>query len=98
MHHDYSPPIIHRDISSNNILLNSEMEGFVADFGVGRVLDPDSSNQTSVTGTLGYIAPELAYNIIVTQKCDVYSFGVLALETIGKNIGQVSALSNQQTD
>ncbi|KAL4586232.1 hypothetical protein LXL04_010867 [Taraxacum kok-saghyz] len=83
MHHDYSPPIIHRDISSNNILLNSEMEGFVADFGVAKVLDPDSSNQTGVVGTLGYIAPELAYSITVTEKCDVYSFGVLALETIG---------------
>ncbi|CAH1442160.1 unnamed protein product [Lactuca virosa] len=83
MHHEYSPPIIHRDISSNNILLNSEMEGFVADFGVAKVLDPDSSNRSVVIGTLGYIAPELAYNTIVTEKCDVYSFGVLALETIG---------------
>ncbi|CAH1435458.1 unnamed protein product [Lactuca virosa] len=83
MHHDCSPPIIHRDISSNNILLNKEMEGFVADFGAARLLDPDSSDQTIVVGTLEYIAPELAYNIIVNEKCDVYSFGVLALETIG---------------
>ncbi|MFS7922546.1 putative protein kinase RLK-Pelle-LRR-XI-1 family [Helianthus anomalus] len=57
MHHDCSPPIVHRDISTNNILLNSEMEGFVADFGVARLLDPDSSNQTAIVGTLGYIAP-----------------------------------------
>ncbi|CAI9270506.1 unnamed protein product [Lactuca saligna] len=83
MHHDCSPPIIHRDISSNNILLNKEMEGFVADFGALKLLDPNSSDQTVVVGTLGYIAPELAYNIIVKEKCDVYSFGVLALETVG---------------
>ncbi|CAH1435462.1 unnamed protein product [Lactuca virosa] len=83
MHHDCSPSIIHRDISSNNILLNKEMEGFVADFGAAKLLDPDSSDQTVVVGTLGYIAPELAYNSIVNEKCDVYSFGVLALETIG---------------
>ncbi|KAI3756026.1 hypothetical protein L1987_55838 [Smallanthus sonchifolius] len=83
MHHDCNPPIVHRDISSNNILLNSEMEGFVADFGAARLLDPDSSNQTVIVGTMGYIAPELAYNMIVTEKCDVYSFGVVALETIG---------------
>ncbi|XP_076914512.1 MDIS1-interacting receptor like kinase 2-like [Bidens hawaiensis] len=83
MHHDCSPPIVHRDISTNNILLNSEMEGFVADFGAARLLDPDSSNQTVIVGTLGYIAPELAYNMTVTEKCDVYSFGVVALETIG---------------
>ncbi|XP_074338877.1 uncharacterized protein LOC141677043 [Apium graveolens] len=80
MHYDCSPPIIHRDISSNNILLNSKLEGFVADFGASRLLDPDSSNQTMVAGTCGYIAPELAYTMAVTEKCDVYSFGVIALE------------------
>ncbi|GKA47255.1 MDIS1-interacting receptor like kinase 2-like protein, partial [Tanacetum coccineum] len=45
---DCNPPIVHRDISSNNILLNSEMEGFVADIGAARLLDPDSSNQTVI--------------------------------------------------
>ncbi|KAJ9537685.1 hypothetical protein OSB04_030418 [Centaurea solstitialis] len=83
MHHDCIPPIIHRDISSNNILLNSQTEAFVADFGAARLLNPDSSNQTVVAGTLGYVAPELAYTMVVTEKCDVYSFGVVALETIG---------------
>ncbi|KAL1821578.1 hypothetical protein ACET3Z_016447 [Daucus carota] len=80
MHHNCSSPIVHRDISSNNILLNSEMEAFVADFGASRLLNPDSSNRTMVAGTLGYIAPELAYTMVVTEKCDVYSFGVVALE------------------
>ncbi|KAI3756041.1 hypothetical protein L1987_55854 [Smallanthus sonchifolius] len=98
MHHDCNPPIIHRDISSNNILLNSEMEGFVADFGAARLLDPDSSNQTVVVGTLGYIAPELAYNMIVTAKCDVYSFGVVALEAIGgKHPGDLLSSLNYST-
>ncbi|KAI7751681.1 hypothetical protein M8C21_013503, partial [Ambrosia artemisiifolia] len=81
MHHDCSPPIIHRDISSKNILLNSKLEGLVADFGAARLLDPDSSNQTAIVGTLGYTAPELGSDV-VTEKCDVYSFGVVALETI----------------
>ncbi|KAL8264159.1 hypothetical protein R6Q59_022289 [Mikania micrantha] len=90
MHHDCNPPIVHRDISSNNILLNSEMEGFVADFGAARLVDPDSSNHTAIVGTMGYIAPELAYNMIVNEKCDVYSFGVVALETIrGKHPGDL---------
>ncbi|KAK1381350.1 Protein kinase domain-containing protein [Heracleum sosnowskyi] len=80
LHHDCSPPIVHRDISSNNILLNSHLEGFVADFGASRLLDPDLSNQAMVAGTYGYIAPELAYTMVVTEKCDVYSFGVVALE------------------
>ncbi|KAJ9537683.1 hypothetical protein OSB04_030416 [Centaurea solstitialis] len=95
MHHDCVPPIIHRDISSNNILLNSEMEAFVADFGAARLLDPDSSNQTVIAGTLGYIAPELAYTMVVTEKCDVYSFGVVALETIGgKHPGELLSSMN----
>ncbi|GKU97148.1 hypothetical protein SLEP1_g10328 [Rubroshorea leprosula] len=82
LHHDCTPPILHRDISSNNILLNSELEAFVADFGNARLLDPNSSNCTILAGTHGYIAPELAYTMAVTEKCDVYSFGVVALEVL----------------
>ncbi|XP_042035925.1 MDIS1-interacting receptor like kinase 2-like [Salvia splendens] len=82
LHHDCSPPILHRDISSNNILLDSKFEGCLSDFGTARLLDPDSSNQTILVGTRGYIAPELAFTMVVTEKCDVYSFGVLALEVM----------------
>ncbi|KAH9741213.1 protein kinase domain-containing protein [Citrus sinensis] len=59
LHHDCSPSIIHRDISSNNILLNSKLEAFVADFGTARRLHADSSNRTLLAGTYGYIAPGL---------------------------------------
>ncbi|TXG74553.1 hypothetical protein ES288_1Z033900v1 [Gossypium darwinii] len=82
LHHDCCPPIVHRDISSNNVLLNSSFEAFVADFGTARMLDLDSSYQTIIVGTCGYVAPELAYTMIVTEKCDVYSFGVVALEIL----------------
>ena len=57
MHHECVPAIVHRDITSNNILLNSELEGSVSDFGMAKFLDPDSSNQTLVAGTYGYLAP-----------------------------------------
>ncbi|KAK7349637.1 hypothetical protein VNO77_07157 [Canavalia gladiata] len=82
MHHDCTPPIVHRDISSSNILLNLELQAFVSDFGTARLLHCHSSNQTLVAGTPGYVAPELAYTLTVTTKCDVYSFGVVALETM----------------
>ncbi|KAG5234427.1 MDIS1-interacting receptor kinase [Salix suchowensis] len=82
MHHDCSPPIIHRDISSKNVLLDAEFEAHVSDFGSARLLMPDSSNWTSFAGTYGYTAPELAYTMKVDEKCDVYSFGVVVLEVL----------------
>ncbi|KAK9019255.1 hypothetical protein V6N11_053781 [Hibiscus sabdariffa] len=65
-------------------------EARVSDFDTARLLDPDSSNQTMLVGTRGYIALELAYTMVVTEKCDVYSFGVLALEILmGKHPGEL---------
>ncbi|XP_058752070.1 MDIS1-interacting receptor like kinase 2-like [Vicia villosa] len=76
MHHDCSPPIVHRDISSKNVILDLEYVAHVSDFGTAKFLNPDSSNWTSFAGTFGYAAPELAYTMEVNEKCDVYSFGV----------------------
>ncbi|KAM3699038.1 hypothetical protein ACJW31_06G231000 [Castanea mollissima] len=96
MHHDCSPPIVHRDISSKNIMLDLEYEAHISDFGTAKLLKPESSNWTSFAGTFGYTAPEFAYTMEVTEKCDIYSFGVLALEVImGKHPGDlISFLSS----
>ncbi|XP_022736186.1 MDIS1-interacting receptor like kinase 2-like [Durio zibethinus] len=99
MHHDCVPPIIHRDISSKNVLLSSELEARVSDFGTARLLNPDSSNWTEVAGTYGYVAPELAYSMAVTEKCDVYSFGVLALEVLtGNHPGELISYLHSSPD
>ncbi|KAK1371335.1 Protein kinase domain-containing protein [Heracleum sosnowskyi] len=82
MHHGSVPPIVHRDISSNNIMLDSELEAHIADFGTAKFLKPDSSNWSSFAGTFGYAAPELAYTMEVNEKNDIYSFGVLSLEMV----------------
>nr|XP_028959338.1 MDIS1-interacting receptor like kinase 2-like [Malus domestica] len=82
LHHDCSPPIVHRDVTVNNVLLEQDFEPRLSDFGTARLLSIDSSNWTNIVGSLGYMAPELAYIMQVTDKCDVYSFGVVALEVM----------------
>ncbi|KAF3457539.1 hypothetical protein FNV43_RR02197 [Rhamnella rubrinervis] len=82
MHHECCPCVVHRDISSKNVLLDGDCEAHLSDFGSARTVDPDSSNWTSFAGTFGYAAPELTYTMEVNEKCDVYSFGVVTLEVI----------------
>ncbi|XP_054819369.1 MDIS1-interacting receptor like kinase 2-like [Prosopis cineraria] len=83
MHHGCSFPIVHRDISSKNVLLSSDYEEVrIIDFGTAKFLKPESSNMTTFVGTFGYAAPEIALIMEANEKCDVYSFGVLTLEII----------------
>ncbi|KAL6643116.1 hypothetical protein ACP70R_021297 [Stipagrostis hirtigluma subsp. patula] len=97
LHHDCSPPMIHRDVSVNNVLLGPDFEPRLSDFGTARFLAPGRSGCTSVAGSYGYMAPELAY-LRVTTKCDVYSFGVVALEILmGRHPGGlISALHSRR--
>lgn len=79
LHMNHSPRIIHRDLKPGNILLDDEMEARIADFGLAKAM-PDANTHIStsnVAGTLGYIAPEYHQTLKFTDKCDIYSFGVL---------------------
>ncbi|KFK28428.1 hypothetical protein AALP_AA8G513400 [Arabis alpina] len=89
LHHDSVPAIVHRDVKSNNILLDQEMKPRVADFGLAKPLKKvyndgvsDVSPMSCVAGSYGYIAPEYGYTSKVNEKSDVYSFGVVLLELI----------------
>ncbi|KAM0912063.1 hypothetical protein ACQ4PT_013028 [Festuca glaucescens] len=88
LHHDCAPRIIHRDVKSNNILLDSAFEAHVADFGLAKFLGGAgggagaSECMSAIAGSYGYIAPEYAYTLRVDEKSDVYSFGVVLLELI----------------
>ncbi|KAJ1268176.1 hypothetical protein BS78_07G116800 [Paspalum vaginatum] len=82
LHHDCAPPIVHRDVKSNNILLDAELGAKVADFGVARIIGNGPAAVTAIAGSCGYIAPEYSYTLRVTQKSDVYSFGVVMLELV----------------
>ncbi|XP_010260843.1 PREDICTED: leucine-rich repeat receptor-like serine/threonine-protein kinase BAM3 [Nelumbo nucifera] len=84
LHHDCSPLIVHRDVKSNNILLDSDFEAHVADFGLAKFLQDTGTSEcmSAIAGSYGYIAPEYAYTLRVDEKSDVYSFGVVLLELI----------------
>ncbi|KAK4754147.1 hypothetical protein SAY87_002251 [Trapa incisa] len=107
LHHDCVPPIIHRDVKSNNILLDEDLRPHVADFGLAKTLQQvraDSATEcqgkeemSKVAGSYGYIAPEYAYTLKVDEKSDVYSFGVVLLELItGKRPNDPSFGDNKE--
>lgn len=126
LHHDCAPPIVHRDIKANNILIGLEFEPYIADFGLAKLVDDGDFARSSntVAGSYGYIAPgtyfeckcecvlyffyklflcfssvnvefsklvlicwfcsfsEYGYSLKITEKSDVYSYGVVVLEVL----------------
>ncbi|XP_061352680.1 MDIS1-interacting receptor like kinase 1-like [Gastrolobium bilobum] len=82
LHHDCHPPVIHRDIKSNNILLDANLEARIADFGLAKMMIRKNETVSMIAGSYGYIAPEYGYSLKVDEKIDIYSYGVVLLELL----------------
>ncbi|KAL4188728.1 hypothetical protein AMTRI_Chr08g203560 [Amborella trichopoda] len=81
LHEQWDQVVIHRDVKASNILLDTDMNGRLGDFGLAKLYEHGANTQTTrVVGTLGYMAPELARTGRATTESDVFSYGAVLLE------------------
>ncbi|CAL9156310.1 unnamed protein product [Musa hybrid cultivar] len=81
LHEEWEQCVVHRDIKTNNIMLDSALNAKLGDFGLARLVDHDSNLQTTdLAGTRGYMSPEYFYTGKASKESDVYGFGIVALE------------------
>ncbi|KAK9077255.1 hypothetical protein SSX86_005592 [Deinandra increscens subsp. villosa] len=81
LHEEWEQCVLHRDIKSSNVMLDSNFNAKLGDFGLAKLVDHEKGSQTTMlAGTLGYMAPECVVTGRASRESDVFSFGVVALE------------------